>query len=431
MKKIVNSKNYISTNNNLMKEWNFKRNIGKDPTKIVINSSKIVWWVCKNGHEWQESVKSRTKGTKCPGCFGKRIIKGFNDLATVKPNLAKEWNYKKNKGLKPDNISCCSNQRVWWICEKGHEWNAVISSRFYGSKCPFCTNRKILVGFNDLKTLNPKLASEWNYSKNLELKPEKFTLNSNKKVWWICKHGHEWEADISARSRGNGCPYCAGHKAISGKNDIKTKCPELLKEWDYIKNIDIKPEKLSYKSHKKVWWLCSKGHSWQSAISARANGNGCPICANKTIIRGINDLATVNPKLASEWNYEKNGILTPFDVGSGSNTQVWWKCSKGHEFKGVINSRNSKKTGCPICSNKIIIPGVNDLKTTNPKLASEWNYKRNKGLRPTKVSSDSNKIVWWKCWLDHEWLCSINDRNLGHGCPICKGKRFKKINDVL
>ena len=110
--------------------------------------------------------------------------------------------------------------------------------------------------------------------------------------------------------------------------------------------------------------------------------------------------------------------------------RVWWKCKNGHEFEGVINSRNYKKSGCPVCSRRKIIPGYNDLKTLNPKLASEWNFKRNKGLRPDKVAPGSNKIVWWKCRLDHEWLCSINDRNMGHNCPICQGKRVKEINKI-
>lgn len=29
---------------------------------------------------------------------------------------------------------------------------------------------------------------------------------------------------------------------------------------------------------------------------------------------GINDLATVNPELAKDWDYEKNGDLKPTDV---------------------------------------------------------------------------------------------------------------------
>ena len=185
------------------------------------------------------------------------------------------------------------------------------------------------------------------------------------------------------------------------------------------------------KSNRKVAWICSKcGFHWEAQIDARVRERGCPACAGKKIWIGHNDLKTKCPELMSEWNYEKNGELTPYNVGSGSNKRVWWKCKNGHEFEGVINSRNYKKSGCPVCSRRKIIPGYNDLKTLNPKLASEWNFKRNKGLRPDKVAPGSNKIVWWKCRLDHEWLCSINDRNMGHNCPICQGKRVKEINKI-
>ena len=60
-----------------------------------------------------------------------------------------------------------------------------------------------------MQTINPALAEEWNYEKNTELTPEDVTANSNKKVWWKCSNGHEWQAVIYNRNKGNGCPVCA------------------------------------------------------------------------------------------------------------------------------------------------------------------------------------------------------------------------------
>lgn len=430
MRKIENNKKYISGNKLLIKEWNFRRNVGINPVITLEDSNIKVWWECFRGHEWEDTIKNRVKGAKCPGCNGKKVIEGLNDLKTMRPKLALEWNQEKNGKLLPEKVTCGSNLKVWWKCKEGHEWEAVIASRSSGVGCPYCASRKIDKGFNDLASKCPEVAKEWNYEKNKELKPSMVTASSNKKVWWKCAKGHEWETVICARTRGNGCPYCSGKRAVSGINDLESKCPDLAKQWDIEKNGGVTPDQVTYQSHKKVWWKCDKGHSYASAISGRVKGNGCPICANKLIVKGINDLATTNPILASEWNYEKNGELTPYNVGSGSNKRVWWKCKNGHEFEGLINSRNYKKSGCPVCSRRKIIPGYNDLKTLNPKLASEWNFKRNKGLRPDKVAPGSNKIVWWKCRLDHEWLCSINDRNMGHNCPICQGKRVKEINKI-
>ena len=74
--------------------------------------------------------------------------------------------------------------------------------------CPYCNNRKTLKGFNDLETINPTLASEWNYEKNIGLTPADVTPNSYKKVWWKCSQGHEWQAMIGNRNAGQGCPVC-------------------------------------------------------------------------------------------------------------------------------------------------------------------------------------------------------------------------------
>lgn len=81
---------------------------------------------------------------------------------------------------------------------------------------------------------------------------------------------------------------------------------------------------------------------------------------------------------------------------------------------------------CPTCANKKIIKGYNDLKTCNSKLAKDWNFKRNGKLKPTQVSPNSNKKVWWKCSEGHEWIASINDRSRGNGCPFCYGKNISK-----
>ncbi len=85
--------------------------------------------------------------------------------------------------------------------------------------------------------------------------------------------------------------------------------PTLMAEWNWEKNnaLDLDPKTLTLGSNKKVWWKCSKGHEWQATINHRNNGRGCPHCSGRKVLKGYNDLATVNPKLATEWNYDKNG----------------------------------------------------------------------------------------------------------------------------
>lgn len=132
---------------------------------------------------------------------------------------------------------------------------------------------------------------------------------------------------------------------------------ELMQEWDWDKNneLGLFPDKLSVGSNKKVWWKCELGHSYQSAISWHTQGGGCPYCSHNKVLVGYNDLATTDPDLVLQWNYEKNGDLTPQMVSRGSGKKVWWICDNGHEWQSSINKRTSyeeTKCKCPICWNR-------------------------------------------------------------------------------
>ena len=263
--------------------------------------------------------------------------------------------------------------------------------------------------------------AEWNYEKNSDLNPLELKVFSNKKVWWKCEKGHEWEASIYSRVNGNGCPYCSGRRVLQGFNDLGTTHPEIAREWHPTKNGSITPTQVSAGMHKTVWWKCEKGHEWEAPIYSRVNGNGCSICANKSVLIGYNDLATTNPELAKEWHPTKNGMLTPLDVVSGCNDKVWWKCGVcGYEWETTVNHRTGG-TGCPCCAGQVVIPGKNDLATIHPQVAEEWHPTKNKTL-PSEYLPQSNKKVWWKCSVcGHEWTSFIYSRTCkkGTGCPKC------------
>ena len=424
------SDNLAITNPELASEWNYERNGDLKPTQVTLGSDKKVWWKCTKGHEYESRIIDRSNNKGCPYCSNHRVLEGYNDLTTTKPELAKEWNYGKNGNLKPTQFTSGSGKKVWWKCDKGHEWQAIISSRSRGSGCPYCSNMKILIGYNDLATTYPELAKEWNYEKNGDLKPTQVVANTNKIVWWKCSKGHEWQASISNRSKGSGCPYCSNYKALEGYNDLATTNPEIAKEWNYERNGDLKPTQFTIGSDKKVWWKCKNGHEWQVRIAGRSNGRGCPFCAGQKVFEGYNDLATTNPELAEEWNYEKNGDLKPTQVTISSGQKVWWKCKNGHEWQAVIASR-SRGSGCPYCSNVKLLEGYNDLATTYPELAKEWNYEKNGDLKPTQVMKGCGKKVWWTCSKGHDYQATINHRSNGSGCPYCSNyKVLEGYNDL-
>lgn len=194
----------------------------------------------------------------------------------------------------------------------------------------------------------PEIAAEWVQEKNGEYTPYNTLSFSHRSVVWKCKKGHEYRLSICKRTkRGYGCPYCSGKKPIIGENDFKFLYPEIAKQWDYEKNTK-KPEEFLPFSHYKAFWKCEKDHSFQCNISDRtAKKVVCPYCYGRYVIKGENDLASINLQLAMEWNYEKNGNILPSEVTAYSNKKVWWICAKcGFEWRAMINNRAYGK-GCP------------------------------------------------------------------------------------
>ncbi len=142
---------------------------------------------------------------------------------------------------------------------------------------------KIIIGENDLKTMFPNLAEEWDYDKNAGISPESYRPGSNARVWWRCKTcGQSWEAAISNRTRGTGCPRCSKTRLKQGVNDLLTIRPDIAEEWDYSKN-DKSPSEFTYGNGQKVWWRCKRcGFVWLAKINNRTNGSGCPKCSRYT-----------------------------------------------------------------------------------------------------------------------------------------------------
>jgi len=425
-KKIPLGKSLAEIKPKLAKEWHSTRNGDLTPFDVTAGSNKKVWWKCEEGydHEWVTSIFHRASGTKCPMCSGRTVSKS-TCLATVRPDLAKEWHPTKNGDITPLDVLPKVKFKVWWKCNKGndHEWLTSPSTRSQGKGCPICANLKVVLS-NCLATLNPKLAKEWHPTKNADLTPYDVGEGTGEKVWWKCDKGddHVWRTTVSDRSNGRGCPICSGHKLVLS-NSLATVVPDLAKEWHPTKNGNLTPYDVSKGSEKKVWWKCDKGvdHEWRVSTNSRSSrGSGCPICVNQKVVLS-NCLATLNPKVAKEWHPTKNGDITPYDVGDKSGKEVWWKCDKGddHEWQVSINNRSQGK-GCPVCANlKVVLS--NCLATLNPKVAKEWHPTKNGDITPYDVGEGARKKVWWKCNKgdDHEWEAHIYHRSNGIGCPYC------------
>ena len=332
-------------------EWDYEANAGLTPSEVYFRSTRKVFWQCREGHSFKSAIRSRTeRGTGCSVCANRVVLKGFNDLATTHPELAAEWDHDANGTLSPSDVVSGSEIKVFWRCEKGHSYVSIPYNRLKGTGCTVCSGQMVQLGFNDLASTRPDIAKEWDYQKNGDVTPQQVTAGSNKKYFWLCPQGHSYRADVAHRSAGKGCPYCAGQKVLVGFNDFPTTHPELAKRWDYTKNAPLMPEQFTMGATKKVYWLCERGHSHLGGINSKANGNGCPVCADQLVLAGYNDLGTLYPEIAAEWDYAKNAPVTPRDVLRGTARKYFWLCSAGHSFQQSVLSRTGGGQGCPRCA---------------------------------------------------------------------------------
>ena len=214
----------------LAAQWHPTKNGALTPSDVVPGTKRQVWWRCEKGHTWRCSVQSRTlEGTGCPVCAGRVILPGENDLASLFPEIAKEWHPTKNGTLLPSQVAPSCKRHVWWRCPLGHEYVAEVGMRtIRKSGCPYCAGKKVLTGFNDLATTQPEIAAQWHAVLNNGLTPQMVTAGSHKKIWWECAQGHVWKAAVYTRAgkQRRGCPVCAG--VVSGKR--KARYEKMLAE---------------------------------------------------------------------------------------------------------------------------------------------------------------------------------------------------------
>ena len=271
-------------------------------------------------------------------------------------------------------------------------------------------------------TENKDLIKKWNWEKNslIGLDPSKIKSKAHAKAWWTCDNGHELFTSIYSMSE-NHCPYCSGRIPIIGTNDLRTLRSDLMEEWDWTKNDELKldPSKLKVTSNVRVWWKCKEhNHSYDTILASRTHLNSnCPYCSGARILSGFNDFQTLYPELAKEWDYELNGDITPDMIAPQTHKKYWWRCKNGHAYL-MSGENRSKGCGCQYCCGRMVLEGFNDLATTHPEMLDEWDYEKN-DILPTQVTAGSHTKVWWKCNKEHSWRATIKNRVNGAKCKEC------------
>lgn len=629
MARLVIGLNDLATvNPDLASEWNFEKNGMLKPTDLTPNSQKTVWWICASGHQWKSPINKRAiRNDGCPYCSNHRLLAGFNDLATVRPELATEWSYERNGDLNPSDVKYNSRTKVWWICKKGHEWEAAVSARAVrGIGCPYCSHRHVRSRnefIADLHQVNPSISLMGEYK------------NTNFKTLFRCRNcGNEWTAKPTNLLRGGGCPRCAKTgtsrmeqficvflETLLGENEVlsrdrrsigmeldivygsyawepgswawhgsgakiendrekrrrcREKGIELFTIYDGCKG-EIPADVLqdcvcfdfdlwSEPEHKTLKRLCDDwakrlgkkinpltfdwapiefeavkrcramsqeefvsklkiassssislnskfvcltekvtvqckicGTIWRTQPFSLLGGHGCPKCAHKNAIENrtgktalktnddfLEELRIRNSHYASRefeitsgytgcdrplsciclvcgntWNTTPSQLLghnsgcptcghkaggrklsivkrmnpeifakrmealhpnlSLLEPCRNAKTKIEVKCNIDGYVWHILPASLSSGSGCPVCSNNVVMAGVNDLSTTNPIISSEWNFDKNAGLCPSDVMAGSGKKVWWLCpYCGHEWRQQIAERHRNkYLCPKC------------
>lgn len=421
-------------------EWHPTLNKPLTPSDVTPNSSKKVWWICKNNpnHEWEATIYNRAKGSNCPYCMAYSQT-SFPELAIFYYVSLFFKDTKNRYSLDGTELDVfiphlkIAIEYDGWFYHKGLENKDYEKSKRitdYGLTLIRIREKplKLIKGFG---VINLQVNRSSGKDTNRMIK-ELLNLISN-----------NFEVDDETRGKINQFEFDVVEDNIKIQNQIdlirrkvslSSNFPQISNEWHPTLNGKLTPEHVQAGSSISVWWICQKNskHVWKAVIYNRVKGDGCPYCSNKKVTID-NCLLTTHSHLAIQWHPTLNKDLTPNDVTSGSHKSVWWQCTKNsnHVWKAVIKSRlRAEKNNCPFCLGKRVSKD-NCLETINPKLAKEWHPTLNERL-PSEFTAGSSKKVWWICSVNenHTWEATIYNRNKGDGCPYCSGKKVSHENSL-
>ena len=462
----------------LAAEWHPYKNEGLKPEDVFPYKNGKVWWLCKLGHGYEASPSNRQKGTGCPYCASQKVLKGFNDLASQYPEIAAEWHPDKNGSITPDSVTPHSAKKYWWKCLKGHEWFVSPSTRIKkgGSEftsCPYCSNRKVMPGFNDLQTKYPDIAKEWDEEANDKTASE-VLYGAVAMAHWKCSFGHRWKASVVSRTHmHSGCPECDKERHTSFPEQaiyyyIKMAFPDSIngstKEIGKELDIFIPSIRTAIEYDGVHWHNNSKTDAKKNAkckendvrlIRIREQGlpmyDDCICIQEDTLVGNIralfsflgnddcdidlerdekqilssymsivrsNSIAFQFPELLKEWDYERNTGINPEMVQVGTHREYYWKCSEcGKVWQARVYVRTTLGCGCPNCGTKKqtitmrkrLVERTSSLYEEHPELCKEWDYEKNT-ISPKEITSGSNIGVWWICPKGHSYKTSVVNR---------------------
>jgi len=353
-RKIVKSNSLSTLNPEIAKEWHPTKNGKLTPCNVSNESNKSVWWKCSKGedHVWKTKIAKRKQGTGCPVCLNQIVVRS-NCLATVRPDLTKEWHPIKNGKLTPRDVVPGAGKKVWWKCPKGkeHEWKTTLDERNRGSGCPFCfgsTSAPELRIYAELKHIFPSILNRVKlngYEVDIFIPELNFGIEYDGVYW----HRNKVEKDLEKskalekeifllRVREKGLKKILNTDIKLNSTDVTLETIKIILK--FILNMRDLNEELSHKINKYL-----EIDSWCADKIFKK------LLTNKNTLSFESSIKFLYPDLVPEWDYERNEPLVPEHFSPGSNQKVWWKGKCGHDWEQAIYNR-VKGQGCPKCRGK-------------------------------------------------------------------------------
>lgn len=337
-------------------------------------------------------------------------------IKSTNPELLAIWHPNLNT-ITPEEVTRGSSRVVWWRCQEfGHAWETTVKSVALGSRCQYCSGRRVLPGFNDFETYHPDRAKNWHPTKN-STTPRNHTKSSSFSAWFQCDEGHEFQKSLNDVHSGKWCKYCAKKGILPGYNDLFTVRPDLAEIWHPTLN-SVDPNTLGVGSRVSAVWMCSRNdHNWTAQINNVTSGQGCAVCAGQQVWPGFNDFKSNFPEEAGNWS-AKNTV-NPENIAKKSSKKYWFTCDLGHDFE-ASPTKIADGRWCKYCSGKSVLVGFNDLFTTDPELQDIWSPRNT--IDPRTISRGSYVHTEWLCESGHYSVATPYDRAAGKGCPSCSGR---------
>lgn len=414
----------------LIKEWDFERNkeIGLNPEMLTTGTLTKAYWRCRKcGYQWKSTIQMRAKrGTKCPVCAGTKILAGYNDLMTKRPELMAEWDFEKNNAIRlfPYNVSVRTTRKAWWKCPNGHpSYFSSISSRTgSGTGCAVCKNKRVLSGVNDLATTRPELLEQWNYEKNNELgiTPDSVTEVSGKKVWWRCRKGHEWEATIAHIAYGRGCPKCNSGKSTSFPEQAIFYYLKWLDK-ECVNRYKLENQELDIFVPSKGVGIEYNGYRWHDSEDKQVSDylkaqffedRGTRVLHVKEIEKKGTNFGSDCVKVGDCY------YVNDDDIGGLEEAITLLVEDIFSESIPVDIERDRQKILASYMHNEESWSFAMEM----DKVPFQWDYEKNCGLRPEHVTRKSGKVVYWLCPKGHSFKRDVH--SISHSrCPVCSKEK--------